>query len=51
MKELLFFVLGMVIGGLSMTTLMCCLQINRVNEYEKKCFDLEQKLLEVQDEK
>lgn len=32
MKELLFFILGLVIGGLSGITTMCCLQINRLNE-------------------
>lgn len=36
MSELLFFILGLVIGGLGMTTLMCCLQINRVNELERQ---------------
>ncbi len=38
MKELLFFVLGLMIGGLTGTTLMCCLQINRLNKigYSKK---------------
>ena len=35
MKELLFFILGLIIGGLVMTMLMCCLQINRINEYER----------------
>lgn len=35
MSELLFFILGLIIGGLIMTTLMCCLQINRINEYER----------------
>lgn len=35
MSELLFFILGLIIGGLVMTTLMCCLQINRLNEYER----------------
>lgn len=35
MSELLFFILGLIIGGLVMTTLMCCLQINRINEYER----------------
>ena len=34
MKELLLFILGMIVGGLAMTTLMCCLQINRINEME-----------------
>lgn len=32
MKELLFFILGMMVGGLFATTIMCCLQINRINE-------------------
>ena len=36
MSELLFFVLGIIIGGLTMTTLMCCLQINRINEFESR---------------
>ncbi len=39
MKELLFFILGLVIGGLSGVTVLCCMQINRLNgNYEKtKC--------------
>ena len=36
MGELLFFVLGLVIGGLTGVTIMCFLQINRINEYESK---------------
>lgn len=36
MSELLFFVLGLIIGGLAMTTLMCCLQVNRINDLEKE---------------
>ena len=35
MLYILFFILGLIIGGLVMTTLMCCLQINRLNEYER----------------
>ncbi len=30
MSELLFFLLGLVIGGLTGITLMCMLQINRI---------------------
>lgn len=30
MNELLFFLLGLVIGGLTGITLMCMLQINRI---------------------
>ena len=29
-------ILGFIIGGLGMTTLMCCLQINRINELERQ---------------
>lgn len=36
MSELLFFVLGLTIGGLTGITIMCCLQINRINEYERQ---------------
>lgn len=36
MSELLFFILGLIIGGLVMTTLMCCLQINRINDLERQ---------------
>ena len=36
MRELLFFVLGFIIGGLAMTTLMCCLQVNRISELERQ---------------
>ena len=36
MCELLFFVLGFIIGGLAMTTLMCCLQVNRISELERQ---------------
>lgn len=36
MSELLFFILGLIIGGLVMTTLMCCLQINRINGLERQ---------------
>lgn len=31
MKELLFFILGMMVGSLVATTIMCFLQINRMN--------------------
>ena len=36
MSELLFFVLGFIIGGLAMTTLMCYLQVNRISELERQ---------------
>ena len=34
MKELLFFVLGLLVGGLSGITIMCFLQINRFSKIE-----------------
>ncbi len=44
MKELLFFILGMLIGGLLAITFMCCLQINEINkEYKLKENDSENK--------
>ena len=40
MKELLFFILGLVIGGLSGVTVLCCMQINRLNDnYEKTKYE------------
>ncbi len=32
MNELLFFILGLMIGGLSGVTTMCMFQINRIRE-------------------
>lgn len=43
MSELLFFVLGLVIGGLTGIVMMCMLQVNRINEYENKIKTLENK--------
>lgn len=43
MSELLFFVLGLVIGGLSGIALLCMLQINKINEYEKRIKELSNK--------
>lgn len=34
MMELLFFVLGLIIGGLTGLSIMCMLQINRINRLE-----------------
>lgn len=31
MNELLFFVFGLMSGGVAGVTVMCCLQINRLN--------------------
>lgn len=35
MSEFLFFILGLMIGGLTMTTVLCSIQINRVNKLEE----------------
>lgn len=43
MSELLFFVLGLVIGGLTGVVMMCALQINRINDYEKTIHELSSK--------
>lgn len=45
MSELLFFIIGTILGGLVGVVLMCCLQINRLFQREdvtnakKKCAD------------
>lgn len=36
MKELLFFIIGTVVGGLLMTMVMSFIQINRINELDVK---------------
>jgi hypothetical protein len=36
MNELLFFTLGLLIGGLTGISVMCILQINKLNEIERK---------------
>lgn len=44
MNELLFFTLGLLIGGLAGASIMCVLQINRVNEMKNKYDDKRKKL-------
>ncbi len=34
MSEFLWFLMGLFNGGVWITLLLCCLQINRINEYE-----------------
>lgn len=36
MSELIFFIIGTVTGGMTMLILMCCLQVNKINELESK---------------
>ena len=43
MSELLFFVLGLIIGGLTGIVIMCMLQVDRINDYENKIKNLENK--------
>lgn len=35
MNEIFFLILGVFAGGLLMTGVMCCFQINRLNEMEE----------------
>ncbi len=35
MNQLLFFLFGVLIGGFVVLTIMCCLQINKINEINK----------------
>lgn len=42
MKEILFFILGMFVGGFTMTLMMCCLHAAHINEYESELRRLEQ---------
>ena len=42
MKELLFFILGMVVGGLVIMIMMSCLLAGRISEYESELQRLEQ---------
>lgn len=44
MTELLFLLLGMVVGGCAATTFLCCLQLNRINSYEAEIRRLKSKL-------
>lgn len=43
MREVLFLLLGMVLGGIAATVLLCCLQINRINGYEAELRRLREK--------
>ena len=44
MSELLFFLLGMMLGGCVMAVMLCCLQINRIRAYEAEIQRLLQKI-------
>ena len=36
MSELIFFIIGTITGGMTMLILMCCLQVNKINDIESK---------------
>ena len=40
MAECLWFLAGLIIGGLVATFVLCCLQINRINDYEQEIKNL-----------
>ena len=43
MSGIFIFILGMMTGGLIGITFMCCLQINRINDYEEQIRKLQKK--------
>lgn len=40
MTELAWLIVGILIGGCIGVTIMCCLQLNRVNDYESEIREL-----------
>jgi len=44
MSELAWLVVGLLLGGCIGVTLMCCLQLNRVNDYESEIRKLKSQL-------
>ena len=36
MKEIIFLILGLIVGSNATIVLMCCLQINRIKELEEE---------------
>lgn len=44
MSELVWLLVGLLIGGCVSTAVLCCVQINRVSEYEHEIRRLRQKL-------
>lgn len=46
MSELVWLLVGLLIGGCVATVVLCCVQINRVNEYEQEIRRLIKKLNE-----
>ena len=44
MIELLWFIVGQFIGGIVTAIILCCFQINRINEYEAELRKLRSQL-------
>lgn len=44
MTEFLWFLVGLFIGGIVATLVLCCLQINRINKYESELRKLRSQL-------
>lgn len=44
MTEFLWFIMGLLIGGIVTTLVLCCLQINRINKYEAELQKLRSQL-------
>lgn len=44
MTEFLWFLVGLFIGGIVATLVLCCLQINSINEYEAELRKLRSQL-------
>ena len=38
-----WFLLGLIVGGMIGLTIMCLFQINRLNDYELKLYEIEEK--------
>ena len=44
MNELTWLLVGLLIGGCIAAVILCCVQINRINNYEQEIRRLQQKL-------
>lgn len=48
MTEFLFFIIGLLLGGCIGVALLCCFQLNRINEYEYQIRKLKSQLAKEQ---
>lgn len=44
MSELAWLLAGLLLGGCIAVTVLCCVQMNRINDYEQEIKRLQQKL-------